>query len=136
MFAPVNRGVARNEFADIALSERLVAKLRDLCDRIRAGLEAVPARGLQHTLVLAGGSASDRTQGAEFLASSLGLAVYRIDLGQVVSKYIGETEKDLERLFGEAERAGAVLLFDDETEAHPPFQVHRSQPSPNEQSRL
>src|SRR5262245_20723785 len=47
------------------------------------------------------------------LANELGRDVYRVDLGQVVSKYIGETEKNLSRVFDEAQRAGAVLFFDE-----------------------
>jgi SpoVK/Ycf46/Vps4 family AAA+-type ATPase len=51
--------------------------------------------------------------GAEILANELGLDLYRIDLSQVVSKYIGETEKNLRRVFDAAQSAGAVLLFDE-----------------------
>ena len=47
------------------------------------------------------------------LANELGRDVYRVDLGQVVSKYVGETEKNLSRVFDEAQRAGAVLFFDE-----------------------
>jgi SpoVK/Ycf46/Vps4 family AAA+-type ATPase len=47
------------------------------------------------------------------LASAASLEVLRVDLGDVVSKYIGETEKNLDRIFAEAEKAGAVLLFDE-----------------------
>ena len=47
------------------------------------------------------------------LANELGQDVYRVDLGQVVSKYVGETEKNLSRVFDEAQRAGAVLFFDE-----------------------
>jgi len=47
------------------------------------------------------------------LASELGRDVYRVDLGQVVSKYVGETEKRLDRVFDEAQRADAVLFFDE-----------------------
>jgi SpoVK/Ycf46/Vps4 family AAA+-type ATPase len=47
------------------------------------------------------------------LATAASLEVLRVDLGEVVSKYIGETEKNLDRIFAEAEKAGAVLLFDE-----------------------
>jgi SpoVK/Ycf46/Vps4 family AAA+-type ATPase len=50
---------------------------------------------------------------AEVLASDLQLDLYRIDLSQVVSKYIGETEKNLRRVFEAAEEGGAILLFDE-----------------------
>src|SRR5262249_16044543 len=49
----------------------------------------------------------------EVLAKELGIDLYRIDLAAVVSKYIGETEKTLARMFDEAERSGAVLFFDE-----------------------
>jgi len=115
MITPANRIVSRNEFADVALSEDALARLRDLCDQLAAGRGAGPpsASGPQATMVFAGGSAAERTRGAELVANKLGQQLHRIDLSQVVSKYIGETEKNLERLFGEAERAGAVLLLDE-----------------------
>jgi SpoVK/Ycf46/Vps4 family AAA+-type ATPase len=47
------------------------------------------------------------------LATAASLEVHRVDLGEVVSKYIGETEKNIDRVFAEAEKAGAVLLFDE-----------------------
>ena len=47
------------------------------------------------------------------LANEIGRDVYRVDLGQVVSRYVGETEKNLTRVFDEAQRAGAVLFFDE-----------------------
>jgi SpoVK/Ycf46/Vps4 family AAA+-type ATPase len=50
---------------------------------------------------------------AEVIANDLGLELYKIDLSQVVSKYIGETEKNLDRLFSEAREANAILLFDE-----------------------
>jgi SpoVK/Ycf46/Vps4 family AAA+-type ATPase len=50
---------------------------------------------------------------AEIIANALGLSLYKIDLSTVVSKYIGETEKNLDRIFGAAENANAVLLFDE-----------------------
>lgn len=54
-----------------------------------------------------------KTMAASIVAGELGLDLFQVDLAQVVSKYIGETEKQLARLFDEAERAGAVLLFDE-----------------------
>jgi len=54
-----------------------------------------------------------KTMAASIIAGELGLDLFQVDLAQVVSKYIGETEKQLARLFDEAERAGAVLLFDE-----------------------
>jgi hypothetical protein len=70
-------------------------------------------RGLGISAVFAGASGTGKTMAAEVLALELGLDLYRIDLSQVVSKYIGETEKNLARVFSAADGGGAVLLFDE-----------------------
>lgn len=70
-------------------------------------------RGLGLTVLFAGASGTGKTMAAEALARDLRLDLYRIDLSQVVSKYIGETEKNLRRVFDAAEGGGAVLLFDE-----------------------
>ena len=61
----------------------------------------------------AGATGTGKTLAAEVLAGDLGLDLYRIDLAATVSKYIGETEKNLRRVFEAAEASGAVLLFDE-----------------------
>jgi hypothetical protein len=63
--------------------------------------------------VIKGSSTEQRLKTAERLAQAQGKALIRVDLSQVVSKYIGETEKNLERLFDNAERGGAILYFDE-----------------------
>ena len=70
-------------------------------------------RGLGMSALFAGPSGTGKTLAAEVLASELRLDLYRIDLSQVVSKYIGETEKNLRRVFDAAEESGAILLFDE-----------------------
>jgi hypothetical protein len=70
-------------------------------------------RGLGVTALFAGESGTGKTLAAEVLAHELGLDLYRIDLASTVSKYIGETEKNLATLFAAAEASGAVLLFDE-----------------------
>src|SRR5262249_40921451 len=70
-------------------------------------------RGLGVTALFAGESGTGKTLAAEIIAGELGLDLYRIDLAATVSKYIGETEKNLRRLFDAAEASGAVLLFDE-----------------------
>ena len=70
-------------------------------------------RGLGISALFVGASGTGKTTAAEVLAADLGLDLYRIDLSQVVSKYIGETEKNLRRVFDAAEEGGAVLLFDE-----------------------
>jgi AAA+ superfamily predicted ATPase len=70
-------------------------------------------RGQGVAALFAGPPGTGKTMAAEAVAAALGQDLYRIDLSAVVSKYIGETEKNLATAFGEAERAGAVLLFDE-----------------------
>ena len=70
-------------------------------------------RGLGITALFAGVSGTGKTMASEVLAADLQLDLYRIDLSQVVSKYIGETEKNLRRVFDAAEGGGAILLFDE-----------------------
>lgn len=77
------------------------------------GFAVAGARGLGIAALFAGPSGTGKTMAAEVLASELKLDLYRIDLSQVVSKYIGETEKNLRRVFDAAEESGAILLFDE-----------------------
>jgi len=70
-------------------------------------------RGLGLSALFAGVSGTGKTLAAEVLARELGLDLYRIDLSAVVSKYIGETEKNLRQVFDAAETGGALLLFDE-----------------------
>jgi hypothetical protein len=70
-------------------------------------------RGLGLSVLFVGESGTGKTMAAEVLASDLRLDLYRIDLSAVVSKYIGETEKNLRRLFDAAEDGGAILFFDE-----------------------
>jgi len=70
-------------------------------------------RGLGICVLFAGESGTGKTMAAEVIANDLGLALYRIDLSAVVSKFIGETEKNLRRVFDAAEDSGAILLFDE-----------------------
>ncbi|MBI3431967.1 MAG: AAA family ATPase [Hydrogenophilales bacterium] len=70
-------------------------------------------RGLGISVLFAGESGTGKTMAAEVIAKELGLLIYRIDLSAVVSKYIGETEKNLRKLFDAAEDSGAILFFDE-----------------------
>ena len=75
---------------------------------------AKKAKQLPRTRALfSGPSGTGKTLAVEFLARELEVTVYRIDVGAVVSKYIGETEKTLRRLFGKAENSSAILFFDE-----------------------
>jgi hypothetical protein len=70
-------------------------------------------RGLGISALFSGASGTGKTMAAEVLANELQLDLYRIDLSAIVSKYIGETEKNLRRVFDAAEEGGAILLFDE-----------------------
>ena len=70
-------------------------------------------RGLGISVLFAGESGTGKTMAAEVIANELALMLYRIDLSAVVSKYIGETEKNLRKLFDAAEDGGAILFFDE-----------------------
>jgi hypothetical protein len=70
-------------------------------------------RGLGISALFGGESGTGKTMAAEVIANELQLNLYRIDLSAVVSKYIGETEKNLRRLFDAAEDGGAILFFDE-----------------------
>lgn len=77
------------------------------------GFAGKGTRGLGISALFAGESGTGKTMAAEVLAQELHLDLYRIDLSSVVSKYIGETEKNLKRTFDAAEHTGAILLFDE-----------------------
>jgi SpoVK/Ycf46/Vps4 family AAA+-type ATPase len=77
------------------------------------GFAARSSRGLGISALFSGPSGTGKTMAAEVLANELGLDLFRIDLSSVVSKYIGETEKNLRKVFDAAEEGGAILLFDE-----------------------
>ncbi|MFO7916525.1 MAG: ATP-binding protein, partial [Anaerolineae bacterium] len=111
----------RHDWDDLVLPEDRLDELHEICDRYRHrhtvyddwgfGRHASAAGGL--SVLFAGPSGTGKTMAAGIIAHELGLALYRIDLSAVVSKYIGETEKNLERIFGVAQHANAILLFDE-----------------------
>ncbi|MDF5753120.1 ATP-binding protein [Spongiactinospora sp. TRM90649] len=106
---------------DLVLPAPAVETLRDIARRIRNrarvhedwGMAGSSPRGLGVTALFTGESGTGKTLAAEALAVDLDLDLYRIDLAAVVSKYIGETEKNLKRIFDIADAGGAVLLFDE-----------------------
>ncbi|MDN3292739.1 ATP-binding protein [Streptomyces ficellus] len=108
-------------WGDLVLPERQVKVLREVVAHVRQrstvyqewGFAATLRRGLGVTALFAGGSGTGKTLAAEVMARELGLDLFIIDLSQVVSKYIGETEKNLRKVFDAAERGGALLLFDE-----------------------
>jgi hypothetical protein len=97
--------------------ETLHAIARQMLQRTKVyedwGFGRVCTRGLGISALFAGPSGTGKTMAAEVLANELALDLFRIDLSQVISKYIGETEKNLRRVFDAAEQGGAILLFDE-----------------------
>jgi len=108
-------------WTDIILPEQELALLRQVADQVQHravvydhwGFRQRFSRGLGMTVLFSGESGTGKTMAAEILANHLELNLYRIDLSGVVSKYIGETEKNLRKLFDAAEDGGAILLFDE-----------------------
>lgn len=106
---------------DLILPEKERGILSDIAAHVRQrttvyerwGFAAKGQRGLGMSVLFAGASGTGKTMAAEVLANELKLDLYRIDLSSVVSKYIGETEKNLRRVFDAAEGSGAILLFDE-----------------------
>jgi len=109
------------DWEDLVLPPGVLAQLREIRDSVRHrarvhaewGFEAKFSLGKGLTVLFAGPSGTGKTMSAEVLARDLGLDVYKIDLSSVVSKYIGETEKNLSRIFREAESHQCILLFDE-----------------------
>jgi SpoVK/Ycf46/Vps4 family AAA+-type ATPase len=106
---------------DLVLPEAPLAALRQIAAHVRQrvrvqeewGFARRGRRGAGISVLFCGESGTGKTLAAEVLARELGLDLYRIDLSSVVSKYIGETEKNLKRVFDAAEDSGSILLFDE-----------------------
>ena len=111
----------RATWDDLVLPAEAAGQLRQIVAQVRGryrvyqdwGYAQKMTRGLGISALFAGESGTGKTMAAEVLANDLGLALYRIDLSAVVSKYIGETEKNLRQLFDAAEQGGAILFFDE-----------------------
>ncbi|WP_142458992.1 AAA family ATPase [Geodermatophilus aquaeductus] len=111
----------RATWADLVLPAGQSQLLREIALHVRHrltvfedwGFAARSARGTGVAALFSGPSGTGKTFAAEVLAADLALDLYRVDLSQVVSKYIGETEKNLRRIFDAAEAGGVVLLFDE-----------------------
>lgn len=109
------------DWDDLVLPEAQMKILREISAHVKQrtkvyqgwGFGRKSVRGLGISALFAGVSGTGKTTAAEVLARELRLDLYRIDLSAVVSKYIGETEKNLRRVFDAAERGGVVLLFDE-----------------------
>ncbi|MFE4106952.1 ATP-binding protein [Almyronema epifaneia] len=108
-------------WADLVLPERELQMLQEIAAQVRQQAKVYDtwafsppsASGLGISALFAGPSGTGKTLAAAVLAHELRLDLYRIDLSQVVSKYVGETEKNLRQVFDAAEAGGAILLFDE-----------------------
>jgi len=111
----------RANWNDLVLPDAAETQIRELTARARHrdtvigewGMGGGNSRRLGITALFAGDSGTGKTMSAEVLAGDLGFDLYVIDLSTVVDKYIGETEKNLDRIFTEADRVNGVLLFDE-----------------------
>ena len=106
---------------DIVLPADALAQLAEMCQRVAQsyrvlgewGFAAKLSTGKGVNALFAGPSGTGKTMAAGILANELGLELYKIDLSQVVSKYIGETEKNLDSIFTAAENSNVILFFDE-----------------------
>ena len=112
---------ARYTWADIVLPTDQVAILNEIIATVRGrplvletwGVGEKLAASAGVTILFAGPPGTGKTMAAEVIAAELGLELYKIDLSTVVNKYIGETEKNLGRIFDEASNSNAILFFDE-----------------------
>jgi SpoVK/Ycf46/Vps4 family AAA+-type ATPase len=106
---------------DIILPPDRSRHLREICNSVKHRVIVYEKWGFDNKLSLgkglnilfAGPPGTGKTMAAEIMAGELGLDLYKIDLSSLVSKYIGETEKNLARIFSEAETSNAILFFDE-----------------------
>ncbi|MGD8584116.1 MAG: ATP-binding protein [Chloroflexota bacterium] len=113
--------VPRYRWDDIVLPSDTLAQLREMVNTVRQRPQVYEKWGFGRKLALgkglsalfAGESGTGKTMAADIMAGELGQDLYKIDLSMLVSKYIGETEKNLNRVFTEAETSNAILFFDE-----------------------
>lgn len=111
----------RREWGDLILPPDQIAQLHEMCDQMKYrhvvlgqwGFDRKLSMGKGLNALFAGPSGTGKTMAAEVIARDLGLDLYKIDLSTVMSKYVGETEKNLERIFSAARNSNAILFFDE-----------------------
>ena len=109
------------KWADITLPENTLDQLHEICAQVKHrqkvfrewGFEDKMSLGKGLCVLFYGTSGTGKTMAVEIIANDLNLEAYKIDLSTVVSKYIGETEKNLSKIFHEAETSNAILFFDE-----------------------
>ncbi len=112
---------ARSDWDDLVLPQAQKETLQSIVVHVRerttvhgkGGFSAERPRDPGVSALFTGPSGTGKTLAAEVLAKQLGLDLFRIDLSAVISKFIGETEKNLRRVFDAAEGSGAILIFDE-----------------------
>jgi len=110
-----------HRWEDIVLPKEKIVLLRQICDQVKHrhqvldqwGFGTKHGRGSGLSVLFSGPSGTGKTMAAGVMARELQLDLYKIDLSSVVSKYIGETEKNLSRIFTEAETCNGILFFDE-----------------------
>jgi AAA+ superfamily predicted ATPase len=123
---PEFRGLAmhvipRYTWQDLVISDKIRTQLQQIIDFLaeqetvfhRWGANKVRARGYGIKALFSGGPGTGKTMAAEVIAGTLGLDLFRVDLSSVVSRWVGETEKNLREIFDAAEGGTAVVLFDE-----------------------
>jgi SpoVK/Ycf46/Vps4 family AAA+-type ATPase len=113
--------VPRYGWNDIVVPKDQLSILHEIVSTVRGRAKVMEEWGIGRklaasngvTILFAGPPGTGKTMGAEVIAGELGLDLYKIDLSTIVSKYIGETEKNLERIFAEAQSSNAILFFDE-----------------------
>ena len=111
----------RRKWQDIVLAAAVKEQLEEICAFVRHketvysewGFDKKLSLGKGLNILFAGPSGTGKTLAAEIIAGEVGLDLYKIDISGIVSKYIGETEKNLKKIFGEAEIGNAILFFDE-----------------------
>lgn len=111
----------RYTFNDLVLPNEIMEELHSICARVRNsgkvfdewGFGEKLAYGKGLAMIFSGEPGTGKTMAAHAIAKTLNLELYQIDLSQMVSKYIGETEKNLNFIFNEAQRSSAILFFDE-----------------------
>ncbi|MGB8956740.1 MAG: ATP-binding protein [Tumebacillaceae bacterium] len=111
----------KQSFEQLILPREQKEQLRNACNQMKYrsvvfgewGFERKLSYGKGLSMLFAGPPGTGKTMAAEVIAKELGLEIYKIDLSQVISKYIGETEKNLQEIFTEAQLSSAILFFDE-----------------------
>lgn len=113
--------VPRYDWEDLILDPKIKGQLQGLVDYLehqetvfhRWGARDIRARGYGIKALFSGGPGTGKTMAAEVIAGRLGLDLFKVDLSQVISRWVGETEKNLKEIFDAAEGGTAVILFDE-----------------------